>query len=322
MAANSATPKFDLPLIDISSYGQGQEDRLVEDLMAAGKWPGFFYLVNHEISHDEIDKIINFAQSYFKNTSSKEKMKWKNSSGDTGYTDLRDEKLSGLGNGDLKESYYLSEENLKKNNIPAEFVAEKQFLDLFVTKCKRVANTVLHGLSVGLGLQPDFLSSKHSGERNRLRLIHYPPVEAVSDPDHPSLDIRAGQHSDYGSLTMLFVSPKDKGGLQVLIDNTWFDVPIIPYTIIFNIGDALEFWTAGMFRSTVHRVLIPRDDSENRDRYSIPFFVQPDTDVILSPIGSGGDISKFERILKEKYPGGMPTTAGEHLQSRIRTTYS
>lgn len=187
----------------------------------------------------------------------------------------------------------------------------------------------------------DYLSKAHTGESCRMRLINYPAVscespkrDAVNDD---SGDIRAGAHSDYGSLTLLFRQPSDQGGLQVLRQDdsagpTWIDVPCLPNAIVVNIGDALEFWTAGRLRSTVHRVAFPRNAKENVARLSIPVFIQPDRNVVLAPIGVRGGSSEgqpavddagFLDVLKRKgYASAAPVTSHEHLTSRIRATYA
>ncbi|OLN87636.1 UPF0676 protein C1494.01-like protein 2 [Colletotrichum chlorophyti] len=179
-----------------------------------------------------------------------------------------------------------------------------------------------------------FFSKAHTGESCRMRLINYPPISQLTFPANLPTpepeDIRAGAHSDYGSLTLLFRQPSDQGGLQVLRDGTWTDVPCVPDAIVVNIGDALEFWTAGRLKSTVHRVAFPRTESENVGRLSIPIFIQPDRHVILAPMTSGNELvrpgtdigDEFLEVLRRKgYQNAEPVTSREHLERRIRATY-
>ncbi|CAG8569963.1 13481_t:CDS:2, partial [Racocetra fulgida] len=112
-----------------------------------------------------------------------------------------------------------------------------------------------------------------------LRILHYPAINSVD-----SEDIRAGSHSDYGSLTILF--QKDIAGLEVLsTDMNWIPVPVLPDCILINIGDLLEFWSQGLFKSTQHRVVFHKE-TLNQDRYSIAYFCHAEDDVGLDPIPS------------------------------------
>ena len=73
------------------------------------------------------------------------------------------------------------------------------------------------------------------------------------------------------------------GGLQVrTTSGGWEDVQYLPGALIVNIADALEFWSGGTLKSTLHRVVMPRDADEAVSRFSMAFFVQPDFDVPMT----------------------------------------
>lgn len=211
-----------------------------------------------------------------------------------------------------------------------------------------LATRLMEAFAVGLGVRcraltlrvnqtksvqmpKDFLCNAHNGESYRMRLIKYPAVEMTPPPDGDDAeDIRAGAHSDYGSLTLLFRQPSDQGGLQVLLpggpggEEQWIDVPCLKDAIVVNIGDALEFWTAGKLRSTVHRVAYPRNVRENVARLSIPVFIQPDRAVVLEPMltQDGRHDPEFSEVLRRKgYSSSRAVTSHEHLSSRIQATY-
>ncbi|CAG8826414.1 12607_t:CDS:1, partial [Dentiscutata erythropus] len=75
-------------------------------------------------------------------------------------------------------------------------------------------------------------------------------------------------------------------GFEVLsADMNWISVPVIPDCVLINIGDLLEFWTQGLFKSTKHRVVF-RKETLNQDRYSIAYFCHAEDDVGLEPIPS------------------------------------
>lgn len=164
-------------------------------------------------------------------------------------------------------------------------------------------------------------------------MLYYPPSSATSSsPD----DVRAGAHSDYGSLTLLF-RLRGQAGLEILTrENTWAPVPVTPPgteadalpPILINIGDLLSYWTNGMFRSTVHRVVFGGEgapgETDTGPRYSMAFFCHPVGSVTLDPVPS-------ERVKQFVAPEGTPhanpyaerkvMTADEHLFMRLRESY-
>ncbi|RDW67042.1 hypothetical protein BP5796_09791 [Coleophoma crateriformis] len=332
-----------LPIIDLREIGS--PDELAAELLRVGKDPGFFYLVGHRVSAD----IFDVCRDFFSNTPLAEKKVYWTESGDKGYTGMRDESLAGKGNGDLKESFYIASEKIcPDQQLPPKLQENREQIEEFISQCENTARILLEGFALGLELKSNFLSKHHGGKCNRLRLIHYPEVpftapdspisttEATPQPDTQTnsfdekTDIRAGAHSDYGSLTLLFQQATDQGGLQVLQHGgVWRDVPYLEDAIVVNIGDALEFWTSGQLRSTVHRVVFPRTAAESGSRFSIPFFVQPDAEVLLAPLPLSGTraeveerASRFQCVLQEKgYREADPITAGEHLRRRLQATY-
>ena len=91
--------------------------------------------------------------------------------------------------------------------------------------------------------------------------------------------------------------------------------------ILVNIGDLLCYWTNGLLKSTVHRVVFPKSGPEGgQDRYSIAFFAHPVGTTILEPIPSKmvSDLKSLNGVGPE---GKKAITADEHLMGRLRATY-
>jgi isopenicillin N synthase-like dioxygenase len=118
-----------------------------------------------------------------------------------------------------------------------------------------------------------------------LRVLHYPPLRGDEEPDA----VRAAAHGDINLLTILPAATEP--GLQVLgKDNAWHDVPRDFGLLIINIGDMLAEASGGYYPSTVHRVLNPTGEAAKKPRISLPLFLHPRREVVLS-----------ERYTVEKY---------------------
>ncbi|WP_318468785.1 2OG-Fe(II) oxygenase family protein [Photobacterium leiognathi] len=136
------------------------------------------------------------------------------------------------------------------------------------------------------------LSSMIDGsEKTLLRVLHYPPLKG----DEELGAIRAGAHEDINLLTILPAA--NEPGLQVLAkDGRWIDVPCDFGNLIINIGDMLQEASSGYFPSTTHRVINPEGADKTKSRISLPLFLHPKPEVVLS----------------EKY------TADSYLMERLR----
>ena len=68
------------------------------------------------------------------------------------------------------------------------------------------------------------------------------------------------------------------GGLQVRNSaGEWVPETPLEGSFVINIGDMLQRWSNDQFRSTVHRVV----NREGRERFSIPFFFEPNFDTVV-----------------------------------------
>jgi isopenicillin N synthase-like dioxygenase len=182
----------------------------------------------------------------------------------------------------------------------------------------------------------DWFSSRHrKPSASTFRLLHYPALPADTILED-GVDIRAGAHSDYGSITLLFQRPSQPG-LEILTpESTWAPVPVILEgyqtsttlpPILVNIADLLSYWTNGYLKSTVHRVIFPKDARRGgEDRYSIAYFCHPSDETELVPVPSK---LVAERTMAEGEKigygggaeGGRAMTAQEHLSRRLEATY-
>lgn len=215
-------------------------------------------------------------------------------------------------------------------------------LSAFRDRCYQMCLKINQLLGIGLDVQPpDFFTTRHLRENGAsgttLRMLYYPPLAST---DASAEDVRAGAHSDYGSITMLF-RLRGQAGLEVQTrDNTFAPVPVSPPgteddpapPVLVNIGDLLSYWTKGLLRSTVHRVVFPGPgkgvvdgESASEPRYSIAFFCHPVGTTRLEPVPSERVRAYVPPSDGEKpanpYSERKVLTADEHLQMRLRASY-
>jgi isopenicillin N synthase-like dioxygenase len=113
--------------------------------------------------------------------------------------------------------------------------------------------------------------------RHLLRVLHYPPFKGDEEPGA----IRAAAHGDINLITIL--PSANEPGLQVKDkQGQWLDVPCEPGSIVINAGDMLQECSNGHYPSTIHRVINPTGKGSNVSRFSLPFFLHPADEVVLS----------------------------------------
>jgi isopenicillin N synthase-like dioxygenase len=315
--------QIDIPLVDFSPFltddGVGQQ-RVAAEIYRACSQVGFLYLTHHGIPQSMIDQAFARSQQFFAlPLAEKQTVAWSSELSNRGYIGLERERLDETQPGDLKEAFNLGKElgpdpvdpaqaALVLNRWPAGQEDFRTTMNLFFETCAAAAGRVFRAFALALDMPADFIVAKHTNHHYTLRLLHYPPLAVTPKPGQ----IRAGAHSDYGTLTLLFQD--DVGGLEVLsTTGEWIAAPSIPGAILINTGDLTERWSNEVFRSTKHRVGLPQADKAQRDRYSIAFFCQPDPEAEIACLPTCHSADR-----PPKYP---PIKSGDYLLSRLQATY-
>lgn len=306
-----------------------------EALLKAATEYGFFYLTDAPIDWELVNKAWKSSNDFFLHASQEEKLASRDREGHTGYTAFQEETLdpnnTTIKQGDFKESFYIAQLSPKpRQTLPTSLEKDHKSLDELFETCRKVCGTILEAFAQSIKVDDQqYFSGKHTAFHDRLRLIHYPPTDVGQEGS----SIRAGAHTDYGSITLLF--QHEVSGLQVWRENegNWLDVLPQPNAIVVNVADALEFWTSGVMQSVQHRVVMPRTLDETVSRFSIAYFCQPDDDAILDPKPLQAHLAKierkrsqeqYERELKRKGISSpfVQLTGGQHLQSRLEASYT
>lgn len=270
-------------------------NKIKTELWSACSEQGFFYIKNHGINQRIIEEMFTLGKSFFSLTfEEKNPFKGENN---VGYSQPGKERLSET-LVDFKESFNFKRDVSTMKDLPPLFENKKQVIQNFLEKTWDLTRTILVGISFSLDLEPDYFNEAHNFEEKSgsiFRLLHYPPLEEKMNCDNT---IRAGSHSDYGTITLLFQETPSKekelaSGLQVLMRDTdengnpkWKDVPSKEECIVVNVADLLSFWTEGRLRSAIHKVIIPEGENASKSRYSMAYFVHPDSSFPIHPIPS------------------------------------
>ena len=90
-------------------------------------------------------------------------------------------------------------------------------------------------------------------------------------------------------------------------EKKYIDAEPIKNAIVFNVGDLLQTWSLGKLKSTLHRVVLPKEMIRlQKSRQSIVYFTNPDNNYVISGIDSNGNFEK--------------KSVQEHIEERNNTT--
>ncbi|CAN7029151.1 unnamed protein product [Brassica rapa subsp. trilocularis] len=152
----------------------------------------------------------------------------------------------------------------------------REAMEKYHQEALRVCKAIAKLLALALDMDADYFDSPEMLGKpiTTLRLLHY---EGKSDPSKGIYG--TGAHSDYGMMTL--IATDGVLGLQICKDRNakpqkWEYVPSIEGALVVNLGDMMQCWSNGLFRSTMHRVIL-----NDQNRYSIPFFLEPNHDCII-----------------------------------------
>ncbi|KAF4508822.1 hypothetical protein G6O67_005154 [Ophiocordyceps sinensis] len=326
-----------IPIVDLAAWRSSDPDdrqRLASRVYDVCTQVGFFYIKNHGISENLIERAHEAARRFF---SLPEEVKMQCFMGDSkkfhGFSPVFAELSTGTDLDDPAEQaeqasfseafdigYEIAGDATKKpedplppdtfslygdNQWPREQDCpgfRKVFLEYYV-EVLELCRDLMRIFAQALGLRGDFFDGKMDHPGAMARMLHYPPQPVEGE-------VMAGlaAHTDYECVTVL--SQGHVPALQVLNrSGQWLQAYPIPGTLVVNIGDCLAMWTNNRFKSTIHRV----SNLTGQERYAVPFFFGVDYDTTISVL---------ENCITEDSPAGMaPIKAGEHIRQKLSRSY-
>jgi len=313
-----------IPIIDVKNlYSEipSETESIATDFINAYSTLGFSYITNHGIENEIISDVFE-ASREFHSLPLSEKNKITLNELHRGYiaidtsTDVNSDlakvkkpnqsesfmmmREAGPDDPDVKNGSYLTGTNVWPNE-PSRFKERViKYADIMTKLCDQLTLII----TKALGIRE--LEYRYLFERPTiwLRLLHYPP-QMLNDEDLYG----SAPHRDFGALTVL--AQDQVGGLQVQTpEGGWLDIPELPNSFVVNVGNMLHRLTNGLLISTPHRVI----NKSGKERYSCPFFYDPNINAVIKPQGNGVSSSN-----PEKY---KPIIYGDYLKHELTSTYT
>ncbi|KAI1736431.1 Clavaminate synthase-like protein [Xylaria scruposa] len=320
MSIGDETPEA-IPTVDISPFttpdaSPEAKRRVVEAMSHACSRYGFFYLSGHGVSPEDQESALNSARRFFQ-LSLKEKMEvWIGKSMGKSFRGYEPSGIQTHQEGllpDIKEAFIVGAEvpedspeagtfstgpNLWPKSIPKEDlqIPIMRYQSLMLDLVKLLLKILALGLPEEWACPPDVFDAAAVDPSIPMRLLHYAPQEVRDERQ-----FGVGDHTDFGCVAILLQEMHTKG-LEVWYPptETWIPVPPKKDTYVINMGDMMQKWTAGYYRSARHRVITSGD----QHRYSVPFFLNGNLKLKASALDGSG----------------VETIIGEHIRRRLIET--
>jgi len=342
-----------LPVIHIAPYltdndGHGRLSTSAA-LHAACREFGFFYLdLTGFATHEETEELGKLAREFFAlPDEEKNKIHLGLQDNARGYQRLKENVTNGKADNHEGLDFYRPVSNPDKtkplwgeNQWPAvpEF---REKYEKWTGKMKELGLIVMEAMAVGLGVTPEEWEELKGNVDDSfwvLRIIGYPPLPN----DHDGFS--CGAHKDYGCLTFLWADDT-KGALQVFLQQpgllvkspgsyggvidetveqgTWINADPVKGCVVCNIGEMWEIWSAGLYKSTLHRVI----HRGSNYRVSIPFFFEPNFNALIKPLDAALRMQAEDTnylypsegaVIKPNYE---PVQYGEFLKKKVGNNF-
>ncbi|KAK2368854.1 1-aminocyclopropane-1-carboxylate oxidase protein [Trifolium repens] len=247
VSISESNAKLSIPTIDLTGIHddpvlRNEVVRKVQN--ACEKW-GFFQAINHGIPTHVLDEMIK-GISRFHQQDAKVRKEY--------YTRDFTKKVVYLSNFTLFQDpsadwrdtlrFFWEPHPPKAEELPTVC---RDIVTEYSKEVMTLSSYLYELLSEALGLNR-FHLKEMGGTESFFHVCHcYPPCP------EPELTIGTTKHSDASFITLLLQD--HIGGLQVLHDNQWIDVPPIHEALVVNIGDLLQLVSNDKFTSVEHRVL-------------------------------------------------------------------
>lgn len=318
-----------IPVVDLGAFLSGTSDerlKLAHRVDEICRSIGFLIIKNHDVPKNICDRAWASAKTFFEQTSAEKNAAYSDDPAcPRGYTPIEGEALGKtLGieaPPDRKELFSIGSfmppagHHEDKNfhffygpNIwPQSPLNFREYWTAYYLAMELLGAQIMQLLAAALGLEDSFFVKYHTHHISALRSQNYPSLSGDLLPGQ----LRAGAHSDYGTVTILNADP-DVGGLEVKSPSgNWITAPTIEDAFIINIGDLMARWSNDRWVSTLHRVVDPVGVPGNptAKRQSMAYFMNPNYDANIEAIPTC--------VAEGTSPLYPPVRAGQYLVDKF-----
>ena len=317
-----------VPVIDIGPFLDGSAEgkrRVAAEVASACEAIGFLVIAGHGVPKTLYQQAFALSREFF-DLPTEEKMRYRPSEGmaPRGYAALASIGLARtIGEDtppDLREQFYIGPLEppparlaampdalpfYQPNIWPQQPAAYRETFGALYRTLEALAGQMMRIFALALDLPESYFDDKIDAHFSTLPVNHYPAPRGDPLPGQ----LRAGAHTDFGSLTILGFDDAP-GGLQVMVsDGEWRDLAPAPGHLVVNLGDMMARWTNDRWKSTLHRVVNPSDLAAAGWRQTIGYFLHPNYDAEITCIDScqGPD----------NPPRYAPIMAGEQMRRKM-----
>lgn len=313
-----------VPTIDLRNPNQAQ---VAQQLWKAATEVGFFTVIGHGIPQSVIDDAFAVSADFFgQSVDAKQAQSPGDMKNNAGFEYFSQVRPSNPGVADQKESLQVTaRKGVMDDKWPSDAFQDKA--ESLLKAAHRLASDLLDLLEPHAvpHVPPGTLAKSHTlwsaDGQCTLRFLHYPAMAAEvaahldkkdDDQNKPTTYWRAGPHTDWSNITLLF-QRMGESGLECCANPRtgnpaemyWTAINPVEHAVAINVGDMLARWSDGKLYSNLHRVRLPADvEARSKPRYSIAFFAQSD---------------KSAMITSQK---NEPISAGDYILSRIKSNFS
>ncbi|MCY3596746.1 MAG: hypothetical protein OXG71_04830 [Rhodospirillales bacterium] len=276
-----------VPVVDISVRTDGPAARraLAQQLGEISHQVGFVIVTRHGIAPRVIRDVFGHAARFFAlPEADKRSIDKRNSRHFRGWEPVGSESTNNRP--DIREQIDLWSDHparphdaephylrlLGPNQWPPEELAPgfRPALERWFVEMAMLADDLLRLLALSLGLAENHFDDVFGTERMSL-------TKLISYPETPAGQFGVNAHHDTGFMTIL--APGTIPGLEVEnADGDWIPVPVIPDSLVVNLGEILQAITGNYFVATPHRVVT------REPRLSAGYFHGPSLDMRLDPL--------------------------------------